>query len=217
MAHPISAQDLKQAARVQGVHRLLGGPGGRRRAAHRGGQPLRLRVLDDRLRHVLRQLRGARTFHTAGCTLPLKITTVLYSAHSDASFGPLRWVTAALNNVPAVIYHGGDDMEIYTDHQAIDIVADSPERALAAANALRPFNRTPTASFPAFPSRSSPGRGAHSPRDRRDRSDRPTGVTGATSDITPPPPSSPRRADMRVARGARSRRRRVSYSLLRSI
>ena len=44
-----------------------------------------------------------------GCTLPLKITTSFYTAHSDASFGPQRWVH--FHGVPAVIYDGGDDIE----------------------------------------------------------------------------------------------------------
>ena len=38
---------------------------------------------------------GRGPLHTAGCTLPLKITTVLYSPHSDASFGPSTVRTCA--------------------------------------------------------------------------------------------------------------------------
>jgi hypothetical protein len=33
----------------------------------------------------------------------------------------------------------------------VDIVADSPQRAVTAAEALRPFNRGASADFPAFP------------------------------------------------------------------
>jgi hypothetical protein len=137
---------------------------------------------------------GRGTFHTAGCALPLKITTALYQPHTDASFGPLTTVT--LRGVPAVVYHGGDDIEIYTDHQTIDIAADTPARARAAVRALEPFNRTPTASFPAFPQPyyhpdptqqeldAEMGTGASGPTG-------PTGATGTTSDISPPPALEP--------------------------
>jgi hypothetical protein len=132
---------------------------------------------------------GRGTFHTAGCTLPLKITTVIYSPHSDASFGPQRWVTLPkLNDVPAVVYNGGDSWEIYTDRQAIDIVADTPERALAAVNALEPFNRVPSPGFPAFPK---PFFTPNVPPPPPNEGTGPTGVTGATSDITPPPQLEP--------------------------
>ncbi len=192
-APPISASDLREARQFKEYTVYWAGP-------EVDGEPLT--AADNLFDFVSSTIgfamyygncEGRGTFHTAGCTLPLKITTVRYVAHSDASFGPLRWVTLPrLNNVPAVIYHGGDDMEIYTDHQAIDIVSDSPGRALAAANALRPFNRTPTASFPAFPTPFfTPGvapvvapTGATSPTGA-------SGVTGATSDITPPPALEP--------------------------
>ena len=55
---------------------------------------------------------GRGPLHTAGCTLPLTITTVRYSPHSDTSFGRLVWTT--LRGVPAVVYHGGQNIEMYT-------------------------------------------------------------------------------------------------------
>jgi hypothetical protein len=126
---------------------------------------------------------GRGTFHTAGCTLPLKITTVIYEAHSNASLGIQHNVR--LRSVPAVIFGGGDDIEIYTDRQAIDIVADSPHRALAAVAALEPFNRTPTRDFPAFPQPYfQPGLTQQQLDAQADAA--PTGTTGATSDIAPP-------------------------------
>jgi len=119
-----------------------------------------------------------------GCTLPLKITTVIYTPHSNASFGPQHNVQ--LRGVPAVIYGGGDDIEIYTDRQAIDIAADSPRRALAAVKALKPFNRTPTADFPAFPQPYfQPGVSAEQLA-LQAAATGPSGPTGATSDIVPP-------------------------------
>lgn len=87
--------------------------------------------------------------HDGGCTLPLKITTSIYSPHSDASFGSQRWVQ--FHGVPAVIYHDGDEIELYTDRMNVDIVADTPQRAVSAAEALRPFNRGASTDFPAFP------------------------------------------------------------------
>ena len=195
-APPISANDLREARQFKEYTVYWAGP-------TVDGEPLT--AADNLFNFVSSTIgfamyygncEGRGTFHTAGCTLPLKITTVRYVAHSDDSFGPLRWVTMPrLNNVPAVIYHGGDDMEIYTDQQAIDIVADSPGRALAAANALRPFNRMPTASFPAFPkpfftpgvAPIPAGAGATGPSGASGV----TGVTGATSDITPPPALEP--------------------------
>src|SRR5579863_8201261 len=74
---------------------------------------------------------GRGTFHTGGCTLPLKITTVRYRAHSDVNFGPQHWVL--VHHVPAVVYDGGDKLEIYTDLQAVDIVAATPRIASDAA------------------------------------------------------------------------------------
>ncbi len=189
MAPPISAQDLYQARQFKEYTVYWAGP-------QVNGAPLT--AADNLYNFVSSNIGfalyygncgGRGTFHTAGCTLPLKITTVLYSPHSDASFGPQRWVTLPLlNDVPAVIYHGGDDMEIYTDKQAIDIVADSPGRAMAAANALRPFNRIPTAGFPAFPKPFFTPNVAPIPLAGSTAA---TGATGATSDLTPPPQLEP--------------------------
>jgi len=133
---------------------------------------------------------GRGTFHTAGCTLPLRITTSIYSPHSDASYGPQHWLT--LHGVPAVVYHGGDYIEVYTDRQTIDIAADSPRRALDAALALEPLNRKPTAGDPAFPQpyytvdpseAELNGTGATGATGASGAS----GVTGATTDLLPAP------------------------------
>jgi hypothetical protein len=141
---------------------------------------------------------GRGTFHAGGCTLPLKITTVRYRPHSDALFGPQHWIL--VHHVPAVVYGDGDKIEIYTDRQAIDIVAATPRLASDAAQALAPFNRTPTASFPAFPQpyfTPNP-----TPEDLAARAGAtgasgatgPSGVTGATTNLVPasqlePPPA----------------------------
>jgi hypothetical protein len=122
------------------------------------------------------------TLRTAGCTLPAKVTTVIYVAHSNASLGAQQNVR--LRGVPAVIYDSGDGIEMYTDRQAIDIVADSPKRALAAVAALEPFNRTPTRDFPAFPQPYfQPGL---SEQQLAEQAGSATGPTGATTDIAPP-------------------------------
>lgn len=143
---------------------------------------------------------GRGTFHAGGCTLPLKITTVRYRPHSDAPFGPQHWIL--VHHVPAVVYGAGDKMEIYTDRQAIDIVAATPALASAAVQALTPFNRKPTASFPAFPQpyfTPNP-----TPEDLAalegvtgvSGATGPSGITGATSNLAPPaqlePPPAPK-------------------------
>jgi hypothetical protein len=129
---------------------------------------------------------GRGILHDQGCNLPLKITTSVYSPHSDAAFGPQQWVQ--LHGVPAVVYHGGNDIEIYTDRMDIDIAADSPARARAAAEALRPFNRTPSPGFPAFPQPVYPPNVSRAQLNAATGS---TGATGATSDVVPPPALEP--------------------------
>jgi hypothetical protein len=122
--------------------------------------------------------------HDGGCTLPLKITTSIYSAHSDASFGPQRWVQ--FHGVPAVIYHGGDYIELYTDRMNVDIAADSPQRAVAAAVALHPFNRGTSSDFPAFPQPYFTVNPTQAELDAQAAATGPTNATGATSKIGPP-------------------------------
>jgi len=129
---------------------------------------------------------GRGALRDGGCTLPLKITTNIYESHSDASYGPQHSIE--IHGVPAVVYGGGDDLEIYTDHQDIDIVADSPARAMAAAAALEPFNRTPSASWPAFPQ---PVYTPNPPQAPLAGTSGPSGVTGATTAIAPPPELEP--------------------------
>jgi hypothetical protein len=126
--------------------------------------------------------RGA--LRDGGCTLPLKITTSIYSRHSDASFGPQHWIE--LHGVPAVVYHGGDDIEIYVDRKDIDIAADSPAHAMAAAQALTLFNRIPTAGFPAFPQPIYTPNPPQAELNGQTGPTGPTGATGATSAIAPP-------------------------------
>jgi len=125
---------------------------------------------------------GSRgVLHDNGCNLPLKISTSVYSPHSDAPFGPQHWVR--LHGVPAVVYHGGHDIEIYTDKMDIDISADSPARARAAADALEPFNRIPSAGFPAFPQ---PFYTPNVSQAQLKAAAGATGATGATTDLAPP-------------------------------
>jgi len=115
-----------------------------------------------------------------GCTLPLKITTSIYSPHSDASFGTQRWLT--LHGVPAVIFRGGKSIEIYVSRKDIDIVADSAARAMAAAVALQPFNRVLSVPFPPP---------QYTPNVAPVQTGATVGPTGATTDIAPPPELEP--------------------------
>jgi hypothetical protein len=123
---------------------------------------------------------GRGALHDGGCTVPLKITTSIYAAHSDASFGAQHWIE--LHGVPAVVYNGGKNIEVYTDRQEVDIVADSAARAAAAAAALTWFNRSPRAGGPDFllPYYSPPSETVVT------ATTAPTGPTGATAAITPP-------------------------------
>ncbi len=73
-----------------------------------------------------------------GCVLPLRITTLIYTRHANASLGAQR--NTILRGVPAVIYEGGDTVELYTGRVAIDIFADEPAEALRAVDELRPLN-----------------------------------------------------------------------------
>jgi hypothetical protein len=84
-----------------------------------------------------------------GCKLPLKITTVLFVPHSNSSLGPRRKTT--LRGVPAVIFDDGNSIELYTDRMAVDVVADTPRRALEAVAHLTPLNSPLPAGWPALP------------------------------------------------------------------
>jgi hypothetical protein len=77
---------------------------------------------------------------TSGCRLPLEIATVLYRPHTNEGLGARREM--AIRGVPAEVFNGGSSIELYTGHLAVDIYAESPALALAAAGALQPLNRT---------------------------------------------------------------------------
>lgn len=118
-----------------------------------------------------------------GCTLPLKITTVIYVPQSNAALGPRRKVR--LRGVPAVIFDDGRAIELYTDEMAVNVVADTPRRAREAVAHLTPFNRATSAGWPAFPPpQFKPG---VSSKDLAKES----GLTGATDVVTPPGPLQP--------------------------
>jgi len=113
-----------------------------------------------------------------GCTLPLKITTVIYVPQSNAALGPRRKVR--LRGVPAVIYDDGHDIQLYTDEMAVDVVADTRRRALEAVAHLTPFNRGTSVGWPAFPPpQFKPGVTSKQLAEE-------LGVTGATDPVSPP-------------------------------
>jgi hypothetical protein len=84
-----------------------------------------------------------------GCTLPLKVTTVWYIPHSNISLGPRRNVR--IHGVPAVIFNHGDEVEVYTDAMAVDVIGATPKLTMAGVRQLTTFNRRPSATWPAFP------------------------------------------------------------------
>lgn len=79
---------------------------------------------------------------TVGCRLPLEIATVEYhTIDSRQNEGLGTRTDTAIRGVPAVIFNGGRSIQLYTAELAIDIYADTPARALAAAQAAVPMNR----------------------------------------------------------------------------
>jgi hypothetical protein len=82
-------------------------------------------------------------FAGGSCILPLQVTTVIYSLHSNATLGPQRNVV--VRGVPAVVYDEGRSMELYTGRVAVDVFSDSYAHALAASEQLRPLNASGSA------------------------------------------------------------------------
>jgi len=83
-----------------------------------------------------------------GCTLPLRITTVLYVPHSNVSFGRYRYIR--LHGVPALVTNKGDEIEVYTGAVAVDVIGATPKITRDAAAKLTPFNRAVSRAWPAF-------------------------------------------------------------------
>ena len=73
-----------------------------------------------------------------GCELPLQVTTLTYTRHANASLGAQR--NTILRGVPAVIYNGGDSVELYSGRVAIEVFSDDLSEALHAIRKLRPIN-----------------------------------------------------------------------------
>ena len=80
------------------------------------------------------------------CLLPLQITTVIYSLHSNAALGMQH--NTLVRGVPTTIYDEGRSLELYTGQVAIDIFSDTLANALQAANELHPLNASGSASQP---------------------------------------------------------------------
>jgi hypothetical protein len=75
---------------------------------------------------------------SGGCELPLRVTTLIYTRQANASLGAQR--NTILRGVPAVIYDGGDTVELYSGRVAIEVFSDDLSEALRAIRALRPIN-----------------------------------------------------------------------------
>jgi hypothetical protein len=80
------------------------------------------------------------------CLLPLQITTVVYSLHSNAALGMQH--NTLVRGVPTTIYDEGRSLELYTGRLAIDIFSDTLTNGLQAANELRPLNASGSAAQP---------------------------------------------------------------------
>jgi len=80
------------------------------------------------------------------CKLPLKITTAVYIPHSNSSLG--RQVNLIARGVPAVRYAGGSAYVLYTAHEEVRVLAESPALAEAAVANLKPLNAPGTTTEP---------------------------------------------------------------------
>ncbi len=77
-------------------------------------------------------------FAGGSCLLPLQVTTVIYSLHSNATLGPQR--NTVIRGVPATVYDEGRSIELYSGRLAIDIFSDDFSHSHQAALELRPLN-----------------------------------------------------------------------------
>jgi hypothetical protein len=84
-----------------------------------------------------------------GCELPLRVTTLIYTRQANASLGAQR--NTILRGVPAVIYNGGDTVELYSGRVAIEVFSDGLSEALRAIKALRPLNAPVSPGFGPLP------------------------------------------------------------------
>ena len=89
-------------------------------------------------------VHGKGIFGGGSCLLPLQLTTVMYSLHSNATLGAQR--NTVIRGVPATIYDQGRSIEIYTGRVAIDVFSDSFAHALAASTQVLPINAPGSAS-----------------------------------------------------------------------
>ncbi len=89
-------------------------------------------------------VHGKGIFGGGSCVLPLQVTTVIYSLHSNANLGPQRNIV--VRGVPATVYDEGRSIEIYSGRVAIDVFSDTFSHALAAATELLPLNAPGSAS-----------------------------------------------------------------------
>jgi hypothetical protein len=83
-------------------------------------------------------------FGGGSCLLPLQLTTVMYSLHSNATLGPQS--NTVIRGVPATIYDQGRSIEIYTGRVAIDVFSDTFAHALQASTQVLPINAPGSAS-----------------------------------------------------------------------
>ena len=116
-------------------------------------------------------------FGVGTCQLPLQVTTVIYSLHSNASLGPQR--NTVIRGVPATVYDEGRSIELYSGRVAIDIFSDTFAHALRAAGELLPLNAPGSASADLPPPVFCPGLSG------------PIGRTGQEGHEQPAPPRLP--------------------------
>ncbi len=98
----------------------------------------------------------------SGCVLPLQVTTLVYARHANAPLGSQR--NTVLRGVPAVIFDGGDSIELYTGRLAVNVFSEDLTAGLRAVSALRPLNAPGSATAALPPPVYCPGLSGPSPR-----------------------------------------------------
>jgi hypothetical protein len=81
---------------------------------------------------------GGGLLGEGACTLPLQVTTLVFTPHTNRPLGPQQ--NELIRRVPATLYNHGRSIELYSGHLAIQLTSDTPEHALQAAHLLRPLN-----------------------------------------------------------------------------
>lgn len=91
-------------------------------------------------------VKGNGILGSNGCLMPLKVSTAVYSLHSNVNLGTQR--NTIIRGVPAVIFDEGHAIELFTGRLMIDVYSNTAADAHAAAQRLRPLNTGGSSGMP---------------------------------------------------------------------